>query len=90
MEVNEKTKIEDSSSSTHNGLLTPPPSTTFTPTKNSTDLAEMFASAIPEDTVAVSSIQAYLLRFKRRPEEAVAGVEGWVKNGFEQTTVSAF
>jgi chaperone BCS1 len=47
-------------------------------------LAAEFADKLPEGVVSVSALQAYLMRFKRRPEAAVLGVDAWVAGGFKQ------
>jgi chaperone BCS1 len=52
-------------------------------------LARRFAAIIPEDSVAVAALQGYLLRHKRRPQEAVRDAEKWVEDGFPQGPVSA-
>ena len=51
-------------------------------------LADEFAAAIPEKAVTSSALQAYLMRFKRRPEEAARGAECWVEDGFPNQPVA--
>lgn len=51
-------------------------------------LAERFGEIIPSNQIPLSSIQAYLMRFKKRPEEAVAAAAKWVEDGFPQNIVS--
>ncbi len=41
-------------------------------------MAEMFAAAIPELTFSPAELQGYLLKHKRDPTSAVAGVADWV------------
>ena len=53
------------------------------------DLAETFAERIPDQTTSVSSVQGYLMRFKRQPEDAVDGVLDWVASGFSSDPASA-
>ncbi|WVW85251.1 hypothetical protein I302_107289 [Kwoniella bestiolae CBS 10118] len=49
-----------------------------------TSLAQRFASYIPEDTISVSALQGYLMRYKRQPKLAVENVGKWVENGCGQ------
>lgn len=53
-------------------------------------LADEFAAVIPEEAVTSSALQAYLMRFKRRPEEAARGAECWVEDGFPNQPVATF
>ncbi|WVQ68591.1 uncharacterized protein L199_006800 [Kwoniella botswanensis] len=47
-------------------------------------LAETFATIIPEGKVSVSSLRGYLMRYKRRPFDAVEAAPRWVESGFDQ------
>ncbi|WWC90368.1 uncharacterized protein L201_005301 [Kwoniella dendrophila CBS 6074] len=47
-------------------------------------LAEEFSKHIPEETISVSALQGYLMRYKRRPELAVENVTLWIENGCRQ------
>ncbi|WRT68734.1 uncharacterized protein IL334_005714 [Kwoniella shivajii] len=47
-------------------------------------LAMRFASHIPENTISVSALQGFLMRYKRQPQIAVANVEKWVSSGCGQ------
>ncbi|WWD02028.1 hypothetical protein V865_000066 [Kwoniella europaea PYCC6329] len=47
-------------------------------------LADTFATIIPEGKVSVSSLQGYLMRYKRRPFDAVQEASRWVESGFDQ------
>ena len=53
------------------------------------ELAESFAERMPDQGTSVSSIQGYLMRFKRQPECAVEEVLDWVASGFSSDPVSA-
>ncbi|WWC71236.1 uncharacterized protein I206_105189 [Kwoniella pini CBS 10737] len=44
-------------------------------------LADRFAEAIPDCEVSVSAIQGYLMRFKRKPQEAADNAAMWVEDG---------
>lgn len=53
---------------------------------NLDDLAEQFVLGVPENAVSAAALQAYLMRYKRRPEEAVKGLKEWVQGGYKQGT----
>lgn len=44
----------------------------------------------PADSVPVSAVRTYLMRWKDLPEEAVYSVEAWVKNGYSQDPTVRF
>lgn len=48
------------------------------------DIAENFGKAMPEGKVSVSAIQGYLMRYKRQPERALAGLQSWIDSGYDQ------
>lgn len=70
------------------GVLSPPPSPDRSPSdavkKNIEVLADRFADAIPAGKINVSALQAFMMRYKRQPGEAVEAVEKWVDEGFPQ------
>ena len=47
--------------------------------------AESFSRAIPNGQVSMSALQSYLMRFKRRPRDAMETVGKWSEQGFKQT-----
>lgn len=47
-------------------------------------LAESFADRIPDEQIAPSDIQGYLLRYKTQPREAVEHVEDFVRTNLEE------
>ncbi|EIW68336.1 hypothetical protein TREMEDRAFT_39838, partial [Tremella mesenterica DSM 1558] len=59
--------------------LTPPPTPSYEETINISELADKFAADIPVDSTTSSALQGYMMRYKRRPVEAVAGVKAWVE-----------
>ncbi|WVQ95254.1 hypothetical protein IAU59_002349 [Kwoniella sp. CBS 9459] len=60
-----------------------PSNRSFTPTEI-VSLAEEFASSIPDDTISVSALTGYLVKYKRRPDLAAACVGEWAKGGCAQ------
>ncbi|OCF41012.1 hypothetical protein I317_05212 [Kwoniella heveanensis CBS 569] len=56
---------------------------TFTPFEIAS-FANDFAASIPEDTISVSALTGYLVKYKRRPDLAASDVLNWVKGGCAQ------
>jgi chaperone BCS1 len=42
-------------------------------------MASVFAKAIPEEKLSPAEIQGFLMNWKKKPTEAVANIEEWVK-----------
>lgn len=86
MAVDEKTSLLGKEKA---GVLTPPPTPGTDADEALLDMAGRFGRAIPEHTVTASGIQGYLMRYKRRPRDAVENVEQWVEEGFPQALAEA-
>lgn len=54
------------------------PSETETEVAKLTELAVRFAECLPEKRFSIAEVQGFLLRYKRRPDEANANIEKWV------------